>query len=75
MLQTDLADLTTQSVTIHRLSVAQYDAMGRAGILSPDDRVEPLEGWLVQKMTKNPPHRIATRRTRLALEAVVPASW
>jgi hypothetical protein len=26
--------------------------MGRAGILSPDDRVELLEGWLVEKMTK-----------------------
>ena len=26
-------------------------------------------------MTKNPPHRIATRQARLALESVVPASW
>jgi Uma2 family endonuclease len=75
MLQTERAELPTPSVTIHRLSVAQYDAMGRAGILSPDERVELLEGWLVEKMTKNPPHRIATRQTRLALESVVPDGW
>jgi Uma2 family endonuclease len=63
------------SVAIHRLSVAQYEAMGRAGILSPDDRIELLEGWLVEKMTKNPPHRIATRQVRLSLERVVPSGW
>jgi Uma2 family endonuclease len=45
------------------------------GILGPDDRVELLEGIVVQKMSKNPPHRIATLRTRRALERVVPAGW
>jgi Uma2 family endonuclease len=75
MLRTERADLPAPAVTLHRLSVSQYDAMGRAGILGPDDRVELLEGWLVEKMTKNPPHRIATREARLALEAVVPADW
>jgi Uma2 family endonuclease len=64
-----------QSIPIHRLSVAQYDAMASAGILGPDDRVELLEGWLVEKMTKNPPRRIATRQARIALEAVVPSAW
>lgn len=60
---------------LRRLTVAQYDAMGRAGILTPDDRVELLEGLLVEKMTKNPPHRIATRRAREALEAALAAGW
>jgi Uma2 family endonuclease len=60
---------------LRRLTVAQYDAMGRAGILTPDDRVELLEGLLVEKMTKNPPHRIATNRTRAALSAVLVAGW
>jgi Uma2 family endonuclease len=63
------------TTAIHRLSVAQYEAMARAGILRPEDRVELLEGWLVEKMTKNPPHRIATREVRAALEAVVPSAW
>jgi Uma2 family endonuclease len=63
------------SEPIHRLTVQQYRAMGRTGILTSEDRVELLEGWLVEKMTKNPPHRIATRRARVALERVVPAGW
>lgn len=60
---------------LRRLTVAQYDAMGRAGILTPDDRVELLEGLLIDKITKNPPHRIATKRTREALEAVLTSGW
>src|SRR5947209_10974776 len=60
---------------IYRLSVAQYHAMARHGILDDDAPVELLEGWLVQKMTKHPPHSIATRRTRRALETILPAAW
>jgi Uma2 family endonuclease len=60
---------------IYRLSVAQYHAMAKHGILDDDAPVELLEGWLVQKMTKYPPHSIATRRTRRALESILPADW
>ena len=60
---------------IWRLSVEQYQEMIRAGILTADDPVELLEGWLVYKMPKNPPHRIATRLTQDALETIVPAGW
>ena len=69
------ATSTPGSAVIHRLSVAQYEAMGRAGILTPDDRVELLEGWLIEKMTKNPPHRIATHQARVALAQIVPPGW
>lgn len=62
-------------VPIYRLSVEQYQAMAQAGILTEDDPVELLEGWLVYKMTKNRPHSVATRRTRRALERVAPAGW
>ncbi len=60
---------------IWRLSVDQYHQMIRTGILTEDDPVELLEGWLVPKMPKNPLHRVATRRTRLALEDIIPAGW
>jgi Uma2 family endonuclease len=60
---------------IWRLSVGQYHEMIRTGILTSDDPVELLAGWLVYKMPKNPPHRIATRLAQQALEAVVPAGW
>ncbi len=63
------------SEPIYRLSVAQYHDMIRTGILTEDDPVELLDGWLVPKMPKNPSHRVATRLTQKGLERVVPAGW
>ncbi|HEX8203864.1 MAG TPA: Uma2 family endonuclease, partial [Isosphaeraceae bacterium] len=63
------------SETIFRLSVEQYHEMARAGILTRDDRVELLEGWLVAKMTKHPPHVIATGLIHDALRGMAPAGW
>jgi Uma2 family endonuclease len=60
---------------ILRLRVEQYHAMIQAGILTDDDFVELLEGWLVFKMPKNPPHRVATRLVRTALESILPPGW
>jgi Uma2 family endonuclease len=60
---------------IWRLRVDQYHEMVRSGILTEDDPVELLEGWLVAKMTKSPRHRLSTRATRLSLERLVPSGW
>jgi Uma2 family endonuclease len=57
------------------LTVGQYHAMIDKGILGPDDPVELLEGVIVSKMSKNPPHRIATRATRQALDRLIPSGW
>jgi len=62
-------------VPIYRLTVAQYQAMAQAGILTEDDPVELLEGWLVPKMTKNPPHSSVARRLRRLLDQTVPEGW
>ena len=34
--------------------------MGEAGIFGPEPRLELLEGVLIDKMTKNPPHIVVT---------------
>lgn len=60
---------------IWRMDVDQYHAMIEAGILTDDDPVELLEGWLVFKMPKNPPHRATTRLVRTAIEKLLPAGW
>jgi hypothetical protein len=52
------------SSRLWRLTVEQYHEMLRAGILSEDDSVELIEGVLVQKMGKNPPHIIALTKLR-----------
>ncbi len=69
------AEADVPDVPIYRLTVAQYEAMARAGILTEDDPVELLEGWLVQKMTKHPPHIAATRLLLHALGALLPPGW
>ncbi|GAA6618703.1 Uma2 family endonuclease [Scytonema sp. NUACC26] len=60
---------------IWRFSIEQYHQMICQGILTEDDPVELLEGWLIPKMPKNPPHRVATKLTRNILEKLVPDGW
>ncbi len=60
---------------VWRFTVEQYHQMIRLGILNDDDPVELLEGWLVYKMPKNPPHRATTKLTRNALESIIPEGW
>jgi Uma2 family endonuclease len=62
-------------IPLFRISVARYHAMRDAGILDEDDRVELLDGLIVPKMTKHPPHRLCTRLERGVLEANVPAGY
>ena len=60
---------------IWRLSLEQYHKMIRAGILTENDPVEFLEGWLIHKMPKNSPHSVSTKLTRQLLERILPAGW
>jgi Uma2 family endonuclease len=60
---------------IWRISVEHYHAMIRAGIISDNEPIELLEGMLVLKMAKNPPHHIATYLIRQSLERLVPLGW
>lgn len=67
--------LAVPTEPVWRFSVAHYHEMIRLGILTEDDPVELLEGWIIHKMPKNPPHRAATKLTRSALEKIVPEGW
>lgn len=60
---------------IWRLSVAQYHHMMQTGILADGDPIELLEGWLVEKMTKNPAHSFAALTTRDVLAGILPTGW
>ncbi len=46
---------------IFRLSVEQYHEMVHSGILTEDDPVELLDGWLVEQKPKKPSHTLSTR--------------
>ena len=60
---------------VWRLSVEQYHEMIRTGILNNGDPIELLEGVLVPKMTRNPPHRIAVTQLRDLLMRLVGSGW
>jgi len=60
---------------LYRLTVAQYHAMGEAGIFKSDDRVELLEGLIVTKMGKGQPHIIVTEILARWLYRIVPDGW
>ncbi len=68
-------NLAVPTEPVWRFSVAQYHQMIRLGILTDDDPVELLEGWIIHKMPKNPLHRAATKLVRNALEEIVPKGW
>ena len=60
---------------LYRLSVQQYQARAREGILASGAPVELIEGLLVSKMTIHPPHDYATQTLRELLVAMAPAGW
>jgi len=73
--QTGHPPMVVPTEPIWQLSVEQYHGMFRAGILTEDDPVELLEGWLVPKMIKKPPHSEATELIRRALDRHIPEGW
>jgi len=59
---------------VYRISVDEYDRMVAHGVLN-DPRVELLNGFLVRKVSKKPPHVIATKRLVKSMERIVPPGW
>lgn len=59
----------------HRWSVDEYHRFIELGILTEDDRVELLEGHVVNKMAHNPPHDVAVQRLTKRLVRSAPTGW
>lgn len=58
-----------------RLTVSQYHTMHDAGILMEGERVELLDGYLVEKAMRNPPHDGVVTRLTNRLPRRVPTGW
>lgn len=58
-----------------RFTVDEYHRMIHAGILTEDDRVELLEGWIVEKAPRNSVLDTTLALVQAALSAVLPAAW
>jgi Uma2 family endonuclease len=58
-----------------RFSVAEYHKLLEIGILTEDDNLELLDGYLVHKMSRNPPHDAAIQKMQKRLFRVLPPDW
>lgn len=58
-----------------RFSVAEYHRLIELGILTEDDNLELLDGYLVHKMSRNPPHDAAIQKGNKKWLRLLPAGW
>lgn len=58
-----------------KMGVDQYHALIDSGILTEDNPIELLQGWLIQKMPKNPKHAVVTRLLFDLLTHIMPSGW
>jgi Uma2 family endonuclease len=60
------------SADVYRFTIDEYERM--AAVLD-DSRVELIDGYLVRKMPKKPPHIWAVRRIVEAMPSLLPPGW
>jgi Uma2 family endonuclease len=58
-----------------RFSVPEYHRLTEIGVLTEDDDLELLEGYLVLKMARNPPHDCSIQLVSGAINLANPAGW
>jgi Uma2 family endonuclease len=69
------AGVPTSRPPLYRFTVAQFDQMRRDGTIESQERVELIDGLVVTRMSKNPPHILAGKLLFSALSGIVPAGW
>jgi Uma2 family endonuclease len=67
--------LQGQMAGFRRFSVAEYHKLIEIGILTEDDNLELLDGYLVHKMSRNPPHDAALQLIQETLPRLLPPGW
>lgn len=73
--QTDVSASAVLMERRHRITVAEYHRMLESGSLGDEPRVELLEGVILDKMTKDPPHVIATDLIDDLLHLLLPPGY
>ncbi len=58
-----------------QFTVDEYHRMIEAGILSENDRVELLDGWILEMSPIGPPHATSVSLVAAALQDVLPVGW
>jgi Uma2 family endonuclease len=59
---------------VYRMNVSEYERLVSLEALD-DPRIELIDGYLVRRMGKTPPHVWSVDATRISLHAVLPVGW
>lgn len=65
----------TPPFPVHRFTVKQYQRLGELGVLTPEDHVELIEGWIVEKTNHRPAHGYVVRLLNDWLRSQLSAGW
>ncbi len=65
---------TVAPFPVRKFSKPEYQLLGKLGVLSVDDRVELLEGWIVPKMNHNPSHDLVLMLVEEKLRCCLPSN-
>lgn len=60
---------------VRQFTVDEYHRLIENGFFAAEEQFELLEGWIVEKMSRNPPHDSALNRIRRRLEREMPTGW
>jgi Uma2 family endonuclease len=60
---------------LYRMTLDEYEALVASGAFKGRNRFHLIDGYLVEKMTQNPPHTAADERCGRELLRVVPRGW
>lgn len=63
------------ALSVHRFTLDQYHRMVDAGVLLEGGPEELLDGWIVSKMSRNPPHDVAVFLAEDAVRQALPKGW
>ena len=61
--------------SLYRFSIEKYEELVRCGVFTNRDRLELIEGFLVEKMTQYPPHTVSAELCRVKLDRMLPPGW
>ncbi len=71
-----MPDFSNRPMSVaHRFSVEKYHQMIEAGVLSENDKVELIEGMILQMAAVGVPHRYSVDETYLAITRLLPPGW
>jgi Uma2 family endonuclease len=73
--QTQARPPSQSGIVPYRLTVRQFEKMIDADVFRDEDHVELLDGILVDKMVKKPPHNVAVGSLAAELRGLLTAGW